>query len=67
MTGRFLMRRIGGLACVLVAPVSPALKVGFPPPGGHFDVGVQPNLPQPLRNNKTVGLVAWEGTDADGD
>ncbi|WP_156747870.1 hypothetical protein [Mycobacterium sp. 1465703.0] len=24
------------------------------------------NLPEPLRQNKTVGLVAWEGAGADG-
>ena len=27
---------------------------------------VELNLPQPVRNNKTVGLVTWEGADADG-
>jgi hypothetical protein len=43
-------------------------------PAEHFalvSAPLQPsilsNLPQPLRHNKTVGLVAWEGAAADGD
>jgi hypothetical protein len=42
-------------------------------PAGHFAVGstrlrpvVQVNLPQPLRKNKTAGLVTLEGREADG-
>jgi hypothetical protein len=52
----------------------PAPGAEFRLSAGHFVVGntrskssVEPNLPQPLRNNKTVGLVAWEGADGDGD
>lgn len=50
----------------LVAAVSPAIDAGMRLLSEHFDIGVQPNLPQPLRNNKTVSLVAWEGVGADG-
>jgi hypothetical protein len=32
----------------------------------HSASVVEPNLPQLMRNNKTVGLVAWEGPDVDG-
>lgn len=42
-------------------------------PSEHFalvsvplHLSMLPNLPQPLRHNKTVGLVAWEGAGADG-
>ncbi|BBY40978.1 hypothetical protein MMAN_51120 [Mycobacterium mantenii] len=43
-------------------------------PAEHFalvsapsQLSILPNLPHPLRDNKTVGLVAWEGAAADGD
>jgi hypothetical protein len=32
----------------------------------HSEYLVQPNLPQPLRENKTTGLVTLEGPEADG-
>jgi hypothetical protein len=41
-------------------------EAGIPLPTEHFAVGTESNLPQPVRNNKTVGLVTWEGADADG-
>ncbi|UXA06058.1 hypothetical protein KXD96_24815 [Mycobacterium sp. SMC-2] len=51
-----------------------AIDAEFRPFARHFVGGsihsgplVEPNLPQPVRNNKTVGLVAWEGAAADGD
>jgi hypothetical protein len=50
-----------------------AMDVEFRPSAGHFVVGsihagssVEPNLPQSVRHNKTVGLVAWEGVAGDG-
>jgi hypothetical protein len=53
----------------LVTPETPEFWLS----AEHFAVGssyrgslVQPNLPQPVRNNKTVSLVAREGADADG-
>jgi hypothetical protein len=51
----------------LVAAVPPANDVGMRLLSGHFDIGVQPNLPEPLRMNKTIGLVTREGSEADGD
>lgn len=51
---------------MLVAAVSPAIDVGMRLLGGHFNIGFQPNLPEPLRINKTVGLVTREGSEADG-
>lgn len=51
-----------------------AIDAGTLLPAEHFDlvsVRSQPsillNLPQPLRDNKTIGLVAWEGAAANGD
>jgi hypothetical protein len=35
--------------------------------GIQSELLVEPNLPQLVNNNKTVGLVAWEGADGDGD
>jgi hypothetical protein len=48
----------------MISSVSP--EAGMRLPTEHFGVGAEPNLPQPMRNNKTVGLVAWEGVGADG-
>ena len=52
---------------------APAMDVEFRPSAGHFVVGsirsgssVEPNLPQSVRHNKTVGLVAREGVAGDG-
>jgi hypothetical protein len=52
---------------------APAIDVEFRPSAGHFVVGgihsgssVEPNSPQSVRHNKTVGLVAWEGVAHDG-
>ncbi|WP_156656206.1 hypothetical protein [Mycobacterium sp. 852002-51971_SCH5477799-a] len=51
-----------------------AIDAGTRLPAEHFalvSVRLQPsiplNLPQPLRDNKTVGLVAWKGAAAGGD
>jgi hypothetical protein len=51
----------------------PAKDVEFRLSAGHFVAGsvragslVEPNLPQSVGHNKTVGLVAWEGVAADG-
>lgn len=52
---------------------TPTIDAQFQLPAGHFVVGgvhreslVEPNLAQPVRNNKTVGLVAGGGADIDG-
>lgn len=52
---------------------APAIAVEFPLAAAHFVVGAnrpgslaEPNLPQSLRNNKTVSLVTFEGTDIGG-
>ncbi len=52
---------------------APAIDVEFRPSAGHFVVGgihsgllIEPNLPQSVRHNKTVGLVAREGVAGDG-
>ncbi len=57
-----------------VAAVTPEAVAGIWLSAGHFVVDSihsgslgEPNLSQPVRNNKTVGLVAWEEADADGD
>ncbi len=69
---RQLTQQNGGTGVRMVGGV-PKRDAEFRPSAGHFVVGsihsgtlVEPNLPQPVRNNKTVGLVAWEGADADG-
>jgi hypothetical protein len=56
-----------------VAAVTPEIDAGTWLPAEHFALRgtslwppVHPNLPQPVRKNKTVGLVAREGADADG-
>lgn len=53
--------------------VRPAADAEFGLPTGRFVVASMPscapcqaNVQQPARDNKTVGLVAWEGADADG-
>ena len=55
------------------AVVTPELDTGIWLSAGLFVVGgidsgplVEPNLPRQVRNNKTVGLVAWGGAGADG-
>ena len=57
----------------MVAAVTAEMNAGIWLPAEHFAVGstrlrplVQLNLPQPLRKNKTTGLVTLEGTEADG-
>jgi hypothetical protein len=57
----------------MVAAVTPEIDAGMWLPAGHFAFGstrlgpvVQVNLPQPLRKNKTTGLVTLEGSEADG-
>jgi hypothetical protein len=71
---RQLTRQIGGTGVRMGCAATPAIDAESRLPSRHFLVGgvdsrslVEPNLPQPLRNNKTVGLVAWEGADGDGD
>jgi hypothetical protein len=57
----------------MVAAVTPEADSGMWLPAEHFAVGstpswrlVQPNLPQPVRKNKTTGLVTLEGPEANG-
>jgi hypothetical protein len=57
----------------MVAAVAPETYPGMWLPAGHFAFAgtrlrpvVQVNLPQPLRKNKTAGLVTLEGAEADG-
>jgi hypothetical protein len=56
----------------MVAAVTSEKRVGMWLPAEHFTAGgtrlrpvVQPNLPQPLRKNKTNGLVTPKGSGAD--
>jgi len=70
---RQLARLNGGPGVRKGSAATPAIEAEFRLTDGHFVAGsihsgslVEPNLPQPVRNNKTVGLVAWEGADADG-
>jgi hypothetical protein len=56
----------------MVAAVTADINVGIWLLAEHFTVGstrsrstVQLNLPQPLRKNKTNGLVTLEGSGAD--
>jgi len=72
--GRQLTRQIGGTGVGWERAATLASDAEFRLFAAHFVVGrvhseslVELNLPQPLRNNKTVGLVAWEGADGDGD
>ncbi|WP_156660710.1 hypothetical protein [Mycobacterium sp. 852002-10029_SCH5224772] len=55
------------------AAVTSKVDAGNWLPSEHFAVVSAPlhlsilsNLPQPLRQNKTAGLVAWEGADVHG-
>jgi hypothetical protein len=55
------------------AAVTPEVDAGMWLPAEHFAVRtthseplVRPNLQQPLRKNKTTGLVTLEGPEADG-
>jgi hypothetical protein len=57
----------------MVTAVAAEVNAGKWLPAEHFTVGgtrlrpvVQLNLPQPLRKNKTTGLVTLEGSEADG-
>jgi len=57
----------------MVAGVTPEIDAGMWLPAEHFAIGskclwpsVQPNLQQPARKNKTIGLVTLEGSEADG-
>jgi hypothetical protein len=57
----------------MVAAVTAEISAGMWLPAEHFTVGstrlrpvVQLNLPQPLRKNKTTGLVTLEGSETDG-
>ena len=57
----------------MVAAVTPEMIAGMWLPAGHFAAGhmhseplVQLNLPQPVRKNKTAGLITWEGSETDG-
>lgn len=71
---RRLTRMNGGISVSIRSAAAPAMDVEFPPSTGHFVIGsirsgslVEPNLPQWVRPNKAVGLVAWEGVAAHGD
>jgi hypothetical protein len=57
----------------MVAAVTPKIDAGMWLPAEHFAVrtiysapSIHPNLPQPLRKNKTAGLVTLEGRETDG-
>jgi hypothetical protein len=57
----------------MVAAVTLEQNAGMWLPAEHFASAglrskppVQPNLPQPARENKTVGLVILKGTEPDG-
>ena len=57
----------------MVAAVTAEKRVGMWLPAEHFTVGctrlrsvAQLNLPQPLRKNKTTGLITLEGSETDG-
>ena len=57
----------------MVAAVTAEINVGMWLPAEHFTVGstrlrpvMQLNLPQPLRKNKTIGLVTLQGSETDG-
>jgi len=57
-----------------VAAVTSRVDAGKWLPAEHFAASrvslqpsILPNLPQPLRKNKTAGLVTREGSEADGD
>ncbi len=70
---RLLTQQNGGPGVTMRTAVWPAAYAEFGLPTRRFVVAsmpscgpCQPNLQQPARNNKTVGLVAWEGADADG-
>lgn len=70
---RQLTRLNGGPGVRKGSAATLATEAEFRLTARHFVVGsihpgssVEPNLPQPVRNNKTVGLVAWEGAGADG-
>jgi hypothetical protein len=71
---RQLTRQIGGTGVRMGRAAMSASDAEFRLSAGHFVVRgiqsellVEPNLPQLARSNKTVGLVAWEGADGDGD
>jgi hypothetical protein len=57
----------------MVAAVTAEMNAGMWLPAEHFAVGgtrlrpvVRVNLPQPLRRNKTTGLITLEGSETDG-
>jgi hypothetical protein len=57
----------------MVAAVTPEINAGMSLPAEHFAVGgtrlrpvVRVNLPRPLQQNKTTGLVTLEGSETDG-
>jgi hypothetical protein len=57
----------------MVAAVTPEINAGMSLPAEHFAFAgmhseplVRPNLPPPLQQNKTTGLVTLEGPEADG-
>src|SRR5690348_5132123 len=65
---RLLTRQNGGPGVTIRTVVRPAADAEFGPPTRRFVIAgmpssgpCQPNLQQPSRNNKTVGLVAWKG------
>jgi hypothetical protein len=61
----------GGLGVRTRSAATPAIDAGFLSAGRFAVGGIHPGslrltLPQPVRNNKTIGLVAWEGAAANG-
>jgi hypothetical protein len=57
----------------MVAAVTPQMDAGMCLPAEHFAIGaphshplVEQNLQQPVRKNKTIGLVMLKGSEADG-
>jgi hypothetical protein len=70
---RLLTQQNGGPGVTMQTAVTPAAYAESGLPTRRFVVAgtascgpCQPNLQQPARSNKTVGLVAWEGADAGG-
>jgi hypothetical protein len=57
----------------MLVAVTPEISAGMWLPAGHFALGstglrpvMQVNLPQPVRTNKTIGLVTLKAHEADG-
>ena len=70
---RQLTQQNGGPGVSMLAAAARSIDAESRPSAEDFAVRavrsewlLEPNLPHPVRRNKTVGLVAWEGGGADG-